>query len=190
MTTTMRAMVECKRGNVAERSKSGHCLCVDCLKFRAAYRKVNPRTEYQAKWRAANKEKSCAYSKKWADANKDRRRQIENSWKSANPEKVKEYNKKAGRKWAKNNKGKRNAIDMKRKASLINRTPAWADAEKIKSFYIEASKMSKYTGVPHEVDHIIPLQGRIVSGLHVPNNLQVITRSENRSKQNSYTEEL
>ena len=75
---------------------------------------------------------------------------------------------------------------MKRKASLIQRTPKWADIEKIKAFYIELERLTKETGILHEVDHIIPLQGKFVSGLHVHNNLQILTRSENRSKGNNF----
>jgi 5-methylcytosine-specific restriction endonuclease McrA len=50
--------------------------------------------------------------------------------------------------------------------------------------------MTKETGINYEVDHIIPLQGKLASGLHVYNNLQIITQSENRSKNNKYTPKL
>ncbi len=56
--------------------------------------------------------------------------------------------------------------------------------EKIKAFYVEAERLTIKTGIQYEVDHIIPLQGEMVSGLHVHNNLQILTRSKNRSKQN------
>jgi len=56
--------------------------------------------------------------------------------------------------------------------------------EKIILFYIEAAKLTKETGISHEVDHIIPLQGEFVSDLHVHNNLQIIPRSKNRSRKN------
>jgi hypothetical protein len=179
----------CKRGNISERNKWGHCLCVDCKEYRRLNAKPHS-NEYVKEWRSKNKEKNYQYVKKWNDSNKQKRRDIEKAWKIKNPEKVKLYNKKSGAKWAKNNKGIRNAIDIKRKTSLLQRTPKWADLEKIKQFYIEAAKLTKETGIPYEVDHIIPLQGKLVSGLHVHNNLQILTRSENRSKRNKYDCEL
>lgn len=60
--------------------------------------------------------------------------------------------------------------------------------EKMKSeimaFYIEAQRLTEETGIPHEVDHIIPINGKTMCGLHVPSNLRVITQEENRRKGN------
>jgi hypothetical protein len=63
-------------------------------------------------------------------------------------------------------------------------TPAWADLEVIGRIYTEAAKLSEATGLHHEVDHVIPLQGRNVCGLHVHTNLRITTRIENRRKGN------
>jgi hypothetical protein len=66
---------------------------------------------------------------------------------------------------------------MKRHASKMNRTPKWLTKEQrteIRSFYLRATKLSKETGILYHVDHIVPLQGKTVSGLHVPWNLQVM----------------
>lgn len=62
--------------------------------------------------------------------------------------------------------------------------PPWADRAAIAAVYAEAQRMTKETGIPHEVDHIEPLLGKGASGLHVHYNLRVITRTENRRKSN------
>lgn len=67
-----------------------------------------------------------------------------------------------------------------RQKKLSNRTPAWADMEAINNVYLEA----KNTGAT--VDHIIPLCGAEVSGLHVHNNLRVISGKENDRKGNKF----
>lgn len=85
-----------------------------------------------------------------------------------------------------NNKGKVNALKAKRKALKLQRTPRWSDLETIDQIYIKCAEISKTTGIMHHVDPILPLQAELVSGLHVPNNLQIITASENCSKRNSF----
>lgn len=68
---------------------------------------------------------------------------------------------------------------LKRKA-----TPKWANRKAMHAFYAEAKRLTDETGIPHEVDHIIPLKGERVCGLHVENNLRVTTLAINRKKRN------
>jgi 5-methylcytosine-specific restriction endonuclease McrA len=90
----------------------------------------------------------------------------------------------------------RNKVDYyankaKRRAATLQRTPKWLNAchfMVIRSYYNEA-KYLREKGFDCEVDHIIPLQGTNVSGLHVPWNLQIIEKSKNRSKGNKYGKE-
>lgn len=94
--------------------------------------------------------------------------------------------------YAKNNPGKVNAQTAKRRAAKLQRTPAWADLEAIKRVYLECEEVNlaaKTAGCTETfvVDHEIPLQGELVSGLHVENNLQIITLIENASKNNKFT---
>jgi 5-methylcytosine-specific restriction endonuclease McrA len=79
------------------------------------------------------------------------------------------------------------AKTRKRKAAKLLRTPSWlSDQHKkeINNFYLEAAEISKIVGEFYTVDHIVPLQGKAVSGLHVPWNLQILSRVENSSKGN------
>jgi len=63
-------------------------------------------------------------------------------------------------------------------------TPKWADTFMIWLIYKNARRITKETGIPHEVDHIIPVNGSNVCGLHVENNLQILPRLLNRRKSN------
>jgi hypothetical protein len=63
---------------------------------------------------------------------------------------------------------------------------AWANVEAIAALYARAALLTRTTGRSHVVDHIIPLKGRMVSGLHVENNLRIIERSENARKSNKW----
>jgi hypothetical protein len=54
-----------------------------------------------------------------------------------------------------------------RRAIRLNATPPWVDRKAILAFYAEARRLTRETGIPHEVDHIHPLQGKNACGLHV-----------------------
>jgi hypothetical protein len=105
------------------------------------------------------------------------------NWQRKNPDK---YNAKQ-RKWCQQNLGKMNAKTAKRNAAKLERTPAWLNdvhLKEIKELYIIASELSWLSEGGLTVDHIVPLQGDNVSGLHVPWNLQVLPASYNYSKGN------
>ena len=76
---------------------------------------------------------------------------------------------------------------LKRRFKIIDAEPKWLSPEdraEIKAIYRRALERSSQSGVPHEVDHVVPLQGKNVSGLHVPWNLQILPKRENRAKSN------
>lgn len=138
-----------------------------------------------------NPEKTREYSAAWAKRNPDKVRAMNAAWRKANPDKLRVYEatyraKHPGKREAKEaayrlaNPDKRAAWQAKRNAAQLNATPAWSDLNAIKAIYIEASRLGL------EVDHIVPLQGKNVCGLHVPNNLQLLTKSENSRKRNSH----
>ena len=90
-----------------------------------------------------------------------------------------------GREWVKRNRGKVRAKDAKRRAAQLSATPPWLTAEqfkRIEALYIEAHRFEQIDGIARHVDHIYPLQGKTVSGLHVPWNLQILTATENWHK--------
>ena len=93
-------------------------------------------------------------------------------------------------KYKKDNPAKRTALAKKRRASIINRTPKWLtedDYWMMELAYEHALEQSELHGIKFHVDHIIPLNGKYISGLHVPSNLQVIPDYENLSKSNKFT---
>lgn len=77
-----------------------------------------------------------------------------------------------------------------RKVRLDYATPPWVDADQLEATYIEAWRLRQLTGVPYEVDHIVPLMGATVSGLHVPWNLRVIPAWKNNAKSNRFDEAM
>jgi len=105
----------------------------------------------------------------WYQENRDRVQQRHREWFKANPG------------WSRKN----TAI---RKATMLRAMPPWADMEKMAAIYAEATRISSETGVPHHVDHIVPLRSKIVCGLHWEGNLQIIPASENLRKGNRLME--
>ena len=73
----------------------------------------------------------------------------------------------------------------KYEADKIRATPSWADHTKIRAVYKEAARLTADTGIQHEVDHYYPLRSKIMCGLHVETNLQILTAEANRKKSNS-----
>ena len=117
----------------------------------------------------------------------ERKRRLETSqkWKQNNKQKVKDYQSV----WFKNNRAKRNALQMKRHASQMLRTPKWLSKEQLKEiedFYLMAKELEKVFQWKQHVDHIVPLLGKTVSGLHVPWNLQILSAKANITKGNRY----
>jgi hypothetical protein len=140
--------------------------------------------------------KKKAANAKWRNANIEKARKAWAAWAKANPDKIKantaaryknnpDKQKAASAAWDKANPGKATAKSNKRRSAKLQRTPAWLtpfDLLKIKCIYQVAAMRTRESGEVWHVDHIIPLQGKNVSGLHVPSNLQIIRGVENLKK--------
>lgn len=100
--------------------------------------------------------------------------------------KIKEKRAEYFRTYRQNNKAKVAAWRAKSHASKLNALPGWADLKAIQLEYELAAWCTKVTGEVYHVDHIVPLRGKDVCGLHVHTNLQVILGNENCSKSNYF----
>lgn len=111
-------------------------------------------------------------------------------WRKQNPKH--EGTIKSKKKWAKNNLGKVRAYVVKRRTAKMHRTPAWLDKTQLAEieFTYEYCAALRSIGLNYHVDHIVPLQGEIVSGFHVPWNLQVIHASDNIRKANRLLDDI
>ena len=166
----------CKHGHIANRLANTR-YCVECCKNVAS------------KWQKDNRERAREISKKCYYKYHERYLAIASKYRSENKEKIKA----AGIKYRTTNKEQYAVLNRcnvaTRTASKILRTPKWLTSEDIwviKEIYRLARLRTQMFGVAWEVDHIVPLQGKIVSGLHEPGNLQVIPATKNRSKGNTF----
>lgn len=110
-----------------------------------------------------------------------------------NQEKKIEYQKKQNKLMINEYRPRMNSHKSAYRASSRNATPAWVtkeDRQVMSSLYKQREELSLITGIEHQVDHVIPLNGLSVCGLHVPWNLQVITREQNSRKSNQLDHEL
>lgn len=145
--------VPCKKCNSTKKHVSSYS-CVDCGNKRNLHKLFDK--ELMSKYRT--KEKSKLY---WEN-NKVKAKEIDDRYNSSDNGKVANANKAA-----------------KRRARVRNQLPNDANFDKIREIYTECRKISVETGIPHEVDHIIPIAK---GGLHHQDNLQIITMTENRKK--------
>jgi hypothetical protein len=83
---------------------------------------------------------------------------------------------------AEHRKAGRAAERRARQAAQLQRTPKWADLKAIRKFYDEMHRLTRETGIQHHVDHVLPLCGMNISGLHVAENLRVLPGPENLAK--------
>ena len=147
-----------------------------------AWRAAN--AEHVGEYRAANAERAnelrCVREQE--PDRIERRREVQRVWGKKNSEKrriaYRKWFAEHGQGWRENNRGRLRAYSAAYKAAQLRATPQWVDFAAVVAVYDEAARHGL------EVDHIVPLQGRNVCGLHIATNLQLLTRSENRSKGN------
>lgn len=138
-------------------------------------------------WYARNKDYAKAKTKEWREANSERKR----AYRRAEYVKNIDAAKLAVKNYREKHPYKSNHWVRMRQCAKMQRTPKWLNAEDkwmIAEFYDLAKLRSKCTGVEWNVDHIVPLRGKTVSGLHIPSNLQVILEQENKVKRNYFAE--
>lgn len=147
----------CSRGHVVERfTSTGNCTL--CVSIVALA------------WSAANREKVNRSSRESMARNREQRLIRKSNLRQEHPE-------------------IRVADQAIRRARLKNAAPKWLTREhrmQMRAFYKQARELTVSTGTLHEVDHIVPLAGENVCGLHVPWNLQVLTGKANAEKRNSH----
>ena len=112
----------------------------------------------------------------------DRRKAASLRYTANNPD----VRKSSSNKYRQNNLSYYAAKRAQRRSAQLERTPPWVEPSSMEGMYSLARRLTDLTGVQMEVDHIVPLQGELVSGLHVPWNLQLLPQSTNRKKGNRY----
>ena len=125
------------------------------------------------------------YNKAYRERHRDDLLESKRLWDASNREHINSYRKA----YRKKNPTKHREWDARKRASRLQRIPKWLNAEQkeeIKQFYWLRDDIVTITGELYEVDHIVPLQGREVCGLHVPWNLQILPSDLNNKKNNTF----
>lgn len=132
-------------------------------------------------WYLKNRELTKARAKAWAEANPEEVKAKADRYREKNRDAHNLYN----RSWFAANSEKRAAYEAKRRATILQRTPKWLTEDDfwlIEQAYDIAKLRTEMFGFEWHVDHVVPLQGKKVSGLHVPINLSVIPGTDNCRK--------
>lgn len=180
----------CPRGHIAPRFVSSRG-CKECCREKMLERVAKDRdahNEKQRQWRTENRGKWKEYRKAHYEKHKDKNLERSREYKERNRERLREYQ----AEYMAGNMERFLEYNALRRAARKERTPVWLskeDREKIRELYAEAARLTQETGVQHVVDHFYPLRGDVVSGLHIPQNMRVITESENARKGNKLVEE-
>jgi len=141
---------------------------------------------YHANKYEDNKEHITKRNAEWVKNNPEKKLAINR----ASHERNRELRNKQSLQSKKNNKARVNAGNAFRRASIREATPPWLDAQHkqdIKSLYVLSQKFEGLFGLKYHVDHIVPLNGEGVCGLHVPWNLQILEAKVNLKKSNKTT---
>ena len=131
------------------------------------------------KWQKENKDKYNLRLRKWRLLNlereRERKRILQSKWVKINPEVVKVI----AKKYRKAHLSRILARNAFRRANKLKQTPVWAEVNEITRFYENCPN-------GHHVDHILPLNGKLIRGLHVLSNLQYLPAAENIAKGNMF----
>jgi hypothetical protein len=134
------------------------------------------------KYRANNPEARKASKSKWYQGNKQKYKQSVDKYRAANRERLRE----ADKKYRDEKSHEYNQRTANRRAKKLMATPKWANKFFMEEIYDLCKRRTKALGVSHHVDHIVPLNSKLVCGLHCEANLRVIPSFENHSKNNRY----
>ena len=187
----------CNRGHLLRYVANRNCVECEVVRrdmnrerFRERWREYAARNPDKASaWKRRNPDKNRELNLAWHEQHPEVRQAARAKWLAANPEKAKEQN----RQWFKVNVAESRAKASKRRAAKLQRTPAWMTQDDhwlIREAHDLAALRTLLTGLPWDVDHILPLQSEVVSGLHVPWNLRVVPATVNRSKGNRVLEHV
>lgn len=146
---------------------------------------MQDRTEYMKRYRLENKERFKELNSIYYQENKDK---IKENFREYYI-KTRNRRRELGKIHYEENKSFYLAYSKIRKATIKRSCPnslSEDDYDQIKQIYLKCKEISDSTGILHHVDHIVPLNGKTVCGLHVPWNLQILTAEENLRKSNKY----
>lgn len=177
----------CRNGHVAERFVANRTCCACNAAKRESWGRANPEkaTDATRRWKQRNPEATKAIEARKYAKNGHKIRERVAAWRSNNAEKARN----ATAAWVAANRWRVRATQAKRRARKLQATPPWlTDAyfEEMAAIYAEANRLTRRTGIPHHVDHIVPLQGENVCGLHVPWNLVPMPAADNIGKSNVF----